>query len=446
MLKKVLGLFCALCLLLTLCCCGGQQKENNQVTDADLSDVARKEIVSVYSGAFSGRAADLMSEDFLLFIEKEFRADSILALHSALKGGTYNEETWYDVTGNTIRVLECYYKGELDPDSPNYRDNIKVIGNNDGKAVIRVTGDMSLADNWEIMPKLKSRGKGLLGVMSEDTVKALQTADITLVNNEFTYSKRGEPLADKTHTFRADPDNVSVFNELGVDIVSLANNHAYDYGPDAFSDTMDTLKGAKIPYIGGGADLKEAKKPFYFIVEGRMVGFSAATKAEKHRLTPEATDTTSGVLRTYDPSKYIEVLESVEKECDYNIAYVHWGKEGSHEIEDGLREMGAQFIDAGADIVIGAHAHLLQGIEYYNGKPIVFNLGNFLFNAKTMDSGILELTVDQNGLGCRFIPCVQSGCFVKTVEGDEAARVLQFMNSLSSGVRFSSDGSFCEER
>ena len=69
----------------------------------------------------------------------------------------------------------CYYKGELNPDSPNYRDNIKVIGDNDGKAVIRVTGDVSLADNWEIMPKLKSRGKGILGVMSEDTVKALQT-------------------------------------------------------------------------------------------------------------------------------------------------------------------------------------------------------------------------------------------------------------------------------
>lgn len=151
------------------------------------------------------------------------------------------------------------------------------------------------------------------------------------------------------------------------------------------------------------------------------------------------------MLRTYDPTKYLEVIAAAEAECDYNIAYVHWGLEGSHEIEDGLRTMGARFIDAGADIVIGAHAHLLQGVEYYNGKPIVYNLGNFLFNAKTMDSGILEITISENcDVFYKFIPCIQSGCYTKVVTGDEAERILNFMASMSNGVSFDQNGVFTE--
>lgn len=408
-------------------------------------ETAKEEILNTYNNTFSGRTEKLMSAEFLNWIEQNFGTDSVMSLYSKLKDGTYTEEAWYDITGCTVRVLQCYYKGELDPDSPDYREDIRKIDSNGGDTVIRVTGDFSLADNWKIMPEYDQRGKGLEGVLSADTIKLLQSADITLVNNEFTYSTRGEPLANKYYTFRAHPDRVSIFNELGVDIVSLANNHAYDYGPDAFLDTMATLDDAGIAYIGGGKNLEEAKKPFYFIVNGRMIGFTAATKAEKYRLTPEATDTTPGVLRTYDPTNYLEVIAAAEAECDYNIAYVHWGLEGSHEIEDGLRTMGARLIDAGADIVIGAHAHLLQGVEYYNGKPIVYNLGNFLFNAKTMDSGILEITITENGdVFYKFIPCIQSGCYTEAVTGDEAERILNFMASMSNGVSFDQNGVFTE--
>lgn len=438
-LSAVLVLFC------TVGCGKTEIEAGGTQSYIDQCETAKDVILNNYSGAFSGRAAELMSDEFLGWVELNYGADSVLSLYSALKNGTYTEETWHDATGCTVRVLECYYKGELDPKSPNYRSDIREIGDGDGETVIRITGDFSLADNWKIMPEYDRRGKGLEGVLSAGTVKILQSADITLVNNEFTYSTRGEPLADKYYTFRANPNRVSIFKELGVDIVSLANNHAYDYGPDAFLDTMETLNDAGIAYIGGGKDIDEAKKPYYFIVDGRMIGFTAATKAEKYRLTPEATDTSSGVLRTYDPTKYLEVIAKAEQECDYNIAYVHWGLEGKHEIEAGLREMGAQFIDAGADIVIGAHAHLLQGIEYYKGKPIVFNLGNFLFNAKTMDSGILEIMITHEGeFIYKFIPCIQSNCYTEIVTGDEAERILEFMASMSEGVTFDKNGVFTE--
>ena len=447
MCKKTVALLIALCFSVTaFCSCGNNHVTSHTMNDSELCTTAKAEILEKYKDAFDEKSASLVSADFLDWIQSSFGNDSIINLHSALADGTFTAETWHEITGSTAAVLECFYTGMLDPESPNYRSNIRVIGNDDGETVIRITGDLSLADNWLIMPQYDSRGKGLEGVLSPETIGLLQSADITLINNEFCYSRRGTPLKNKMYTFRADTSRVSILNELGIDIVSLANNHAYDYGADAFTDTMQTLSEANIAYIGGGSNLDEAFKPFYFITGGRKIAFAAATKAEKYRLTPQATEDSSGVLLTYDPELYTKVIENAAAESDYCIAYVHWGLEGSHEIEEGLREMGAAFIDAGADIVVGAHAHLLQGIEFYNGKPIVFNLGNFLFNAKTMDSGILELSAGNDGIfNYRFIPCIQSGCYTETVSGDESRRILDFLASMSDGVAFDNNGYFRED-
>lgn len=440
-------LFCIMfAVLLTLAAgCGEKNGNDTNGFSSPSCETEKEAILSQYTHLFDEETKALVTADFLNWMEASFRSDSVLNLYDSLKNGTYTADTWHAVTGNTITVLKDSYSGALNPDSPNYRSDIKVINDGDDTAVIRVTGDLSLADNWHIMQAMDERGKGLSGVMEPEVTELLKGADITLTNNEFTLSTRGKPLENKYYTFRGDPERVKLYDEMGVDIVSVANNHAYDYGPDAFADTLDTLKNADIAYIGGGEDLDEAKKPFYFIVNGRKIAFTAATKAEIYRLTPEATDTTSGVLRTYDPDKYLEVIKKAKSESDYVIAYVHWGTENSHEIADDLPPMGAQFIDAGADIVIGAHAHVLQGIGYYDGKPIVYNLGNFLFNEKTMDSGILELNIAGSGdVGFRFIPLIQSDCYVKTVDSDESARILEFMTELSQNVRFEADGTFTE--
>ena len=450
MLKRFLVLAIAVLLAFSVCACKGHDgtADNGSSTDeSTLCERAKENILTNYRDKFSGRAKELISKDFLDWIEVSYRSDSIYVLEDELQNGTFSEETWFKITDNTIRVLECYYKGELDPNDPDYRNDIREIGVSDGETIIRIVGDVSLADNWKIAPMIDSRKKGILGVLSEETVELLKTADITLLNNEFTFSKRGEPIPNKYYTFRADPSRVELLHEIGTDIVSLANNHAFDFGEDAFLDTLETLKNAGIQYVGGGKDIAEAVKPQYYIVGGRMVAFTAATRAEKYILTPEADNSSPGVLRTYNPERYMTVIAKAEKECDYNIVYVHWGAEGSHEIEKGLPEMGKGFIDSGADAVIGAHAHVLQGIEFYKGKPIVYNLGNFIFNAKTMDTGIFEISWD-DGLDVylRFIPCVQSGCYTKVVHGSESKRVLDFIESLSINVTIDENGVITEKK
>lgn len=418
-------------------------------TNADIDNsaqiaAAKAEIIALNSN-LDEYSQSLVTDDFLNWLCDNFGDEVLFELCNTLKVGPMPADGWHTITGNTAIVLYDMYSGALDKNSPNYRDDIKVIEADSADTVIRIVGDVSFADNWSIMPKLEQRGKGVYGILSEETVELLTGADIFLLNNEFTFSNRGTSISGKAFTFRAAPERVSLLKDIGADIVSLANNHAYDYGADAFEDTLDILNDADVPYIGAGANITEAAKPYYFIVNGRKYGFSAATKAEKHILTPEAGEATSGVMRTYDPAKYIEVIKTAEQQCDYNIAYVHWGAEGSHKIEDGLYEMGSKYIDAGADIVVGAHAHVLQGIQYYNGVPIVYNLGNFIFNAETIDTAILEINISSTGApSYRFIPAIQKNCYTQVVDGVEKSRILEFMRGLSIDVNFDDNGVFTE--
>ena len=386
---------------------------------------------------------EFVTAEFVDWVYDEFGEDVLFKLRDTLKSGEMPKDGWHEITGNTAVVLYDMYSGVLDKNSENYRSDIKLIESDGNDTVIRIVGDVSLAENWKIMPKIKSREKGIYGVLSEDTVDFLKDADIFLLNNEFTISKRGKPLKNKAFTFRADPDCTKYLHDMGADIVSLANNHAYDYGSDAFADTLETLSEADMPYIGAGKNIKEAAKPYYFIVNGRKYAFSAATKAEKNIRTPEASKDSSGVMRTYDPTKYIKVIKNAEQQCDYNIVYVHWGAEGSHKIEKGLYDMGKKYIDAGADIVVGAHAHILQGIQFYKDVPIVYNLGNFIFNAQTIDTGILEINISKQGTASyKFVPAVQKNCYTEIVDGKEKSRILRFMQKLSKDVTFDGDGVF----
>ena len=433
---KVLSLFLSFVVLIG-CSSNSVQYDNADKIIEEILD-AKESLLDVNE--------ELIDKNFLDWITKSFGEDALKAFRDEIKTDSFTAESWYKITGNTAAVLRDMYSGVLDKDNPNYRSDIKVIKSANKNTIIRVVGDISFADNWKIIPALEERNNGIYGVLSEETVKTLRDADIFLANNEFTYSTRGEPLKNKMYTFRAKPSRVQHMLEIGADIVSLANNHAYDYGEYAFADTLQTLNESELPYIGGGADIEEASKPFYFIVGGRKYAFTAATRAEKLVLTPEATESSSGVLRTYNPDKYIDVIKIAEEECDYNIAYVHWGAEGSHQIEEGLYEMGSRFIDAGADIVIGAHAHILQGIQYYNGVPIVYNLGNFLFNSETIDTGILEISISGNGIPTyKFIPALQKNCYTEIVKDTEAERIIKFMEGLSINVSFDENGIFKEK-
>ena len=259
--------------------------------------------------------------------------------------------------------------------------------------VLTFAGDINFDENWSTMKYYNSVENGIYDCISPELIQIMRNADIMCLNNEFTYSNGGSPLENKAYTFRANPSRVEILKELGVDIVSLANNHAYDYGEQSLVDTMAVLNQAGIKYVGAGHNIEEAMSPVYFEIQGKTIAYVAASRAEKYRLTPQATEDEPGILLCYDTELFIQAIKEAKQNAEYVIAYVHWGTEYSYELEEVQLITGKEYLDAGADIVIGAHPHCLQGIEYYEGKPIVYSLGNFWFNDKTLDTMLLNVHV-----------------------------------------------------
>lgn len=311
-------------------------------------------------------------------------------------------------------------------------------------------GDINLDENWCTTQFLSVQPDGIYDCISQELMDAMQSADIMCLNNEFTYSTGGSPLAGKAYTFRANPERVEVLRQMGVDAVTLANNHVYDYGKEALLDTFQVLEEAEIPYFGAGRTLEDARKPLYLEVDGKTVSLVAASRAEKNRMTPQATETEPGILRCYDTELFLETIQEAKANSDFCIAFVHWGTEYSFDLEQVQMDTGKDYLDAGADIVIGAHSHCLQGMEYYEGKPIIYSLGNYWFNEKTLDTMLLWLhfTGDdtQSHLTVQVIPAVQSGYQTAyAAEETEQKRIYDFLESISVNVDISDEGIVMEE-
>ncbi len=306
-------------------------------------------------------------------------------------------------------------------------------------------GDINLDENWGTTHFLDAQENGIYDCISGELTEIMQSADIMCLNNEFTYSTGGSPLPGKAYTFRAMPERVEVLRQLGVDAVTLANNHVYDYGKEALLDTFAVLEEAEVPYFGAGRTLEDAMKPLYLEADGKRIALVGASRAEKNKMTPQATETEPGILRCYDTELYLQAIQEGKENADFCIAFVHWGTEYSYDLEQVQLETGKAYLDAGADAVIGAHSHCLQGMEYYDGKPIIYSLGNYWFNEKTLDTMLLQLhftgTEEDGQLEVQVIPAVQAGYRTTyTAEAKEQRRIYDFLESISVNVEISDEG------
>ncbi len=286
-----------------------------------------------------------------------------------------------------------------------------------GDITLGFAGDINLDETWTVMKHM-------------------------VLNNEFSISNRGKAMKGKAYTFRAPRKNVKLLQQLGVDAVSLANNHVYDYGKKAFLDTLSTLENNGIKYTGGGKDSKEAKKPVYFESKGKTIAVIAATRAEKYILTPAAGKHSPGVFRTYNDTQYVRAIRRAKKKADVVIAFVHWGTEYSTKLETAQTSQAKDYINAGADVVVGAHTHCLQGVGYYKGKPIFYSLGNYWFNEKTLYTTLLQLTIRENGsIQAKMLPCLQSGKETHLLtRKDKVRKFVNYVNGISNNAKIGAKG------
>ena len=370
------------------------------------------------------------------FLETVLGKEKTQLLIEKIENGDYTDDLWLETAGFSYNVMRDLLSGNIEA------ENISYFGENGKDSfTLSFVGDILFDPDFNPMYHAKVKG-GVLNCIDPEIVNYLRTSDVFLINNEFTYGKRGAPLQGKTWTFQAAPDTVNLLKDMGADIVSLANNHVYDYGEVGFTDTMAVLDDAKIPYVGAGMNISEAAEGHYFIINGIKVGIIAASRAEKVPFTPVADYNTPGVMGTYNSENFLKAVELAKSQCDYLIAYVHWGTENSTKLETPQKEMAKKYIDAGVDAVIGGHTHCLQGMEFYNNKPIVYSVGNFWFNSKNLDSCVITIELDnQMNSEISILPLKQQNCETRLLTGEDARALFDRVESYEpQGVTILDDG------
>ncbi|MDO4296184.1 MAG: CapA family protein [bacterium] len=305
-------------------------------------------------------------------------------------------------------------------------------------------GDIYFSDY--VLQAYERAGNRIEGILDEGYRSLIEEADLFVVNQEFPFSNRGTAAKDKQYTFRLPTDKVKLMQELSVDVATLANNHALDFGTDALLDTCEVLDEAGIRHVGAGKNLEEAKQPVIVQMGEKKLAFLAAT-----RVIPEyswaAGKDKAGMLETYNPERLLEEIEKVRKLCDFVIVYVHWGVERDESPQEYQRTLGRQYIDAGADMVIGSHPHVLQGIEYYKGKPIVYSLGNFIFGSQIPSTMLLWSELSDEGIALRLVGGTsQNGYTSMLTEETKKQAFYEKMQSLSFGVEVDENGNVSEKK
>lgn len=265
----------------------------------------------------------------------------------------------------------------------------------DGEAVVTIVGDIMLSRG--VQQYLTEYG---YDYPYEEVKEIFLKDDLTIGNLECPITER-ESAADKTKrfVFRADEENAAALKRAGLDCLNLANNHSMDYLSGGLFDTMEQLKAQGLSFVGAG---ENASSDTYavFEVNGLTIElFAYSALPPEGFFFHEEKPTVSYIGMTNLSRLETEIKEA---DCDFKIVYFHWGIEYEPYKSETQERLAKAAIDAGADLVVGAHPHVLQGKEIYQGKYIYYSLGNFIFDRQippgTDESLILQLTIDQDGL------------------------------------------------
>ena len=234
-----------------------------------------------------------------------------------------------------------------------------------------------------------------------DVTAELSQADIAVANLETSVSIRGSTKKPAGYGFRSHPKTLLGVKNSGIDLVSLANNHTLDFGTDALADTISSLNEYGIRHTGAGSNIREAEQLAILTRNELKVGFLSFTSIIPNQ-SWIATEDLPGIA-PLKPKYYERVLERIKaanEQCDILVVLLHWGKEHSNQVEQWQRELAQKMIDNGADAIIGHHPHVLRGIEFFQNKPIIYSIGNFIFlkrDDKAGQTAIFKMRLSKDG-------------------------------------------------
>ena len=210
-----------------------------------------------------------------------------------------------------------------------------------------------------------------------DVTRHFRQSDLVVGNLECALIEKGDPIAGKC-TLRGSPGWAAVMGSAGIDLVSLANNHLMDYGSSGLFSTIDALARAGIRYVGAGRNRREACSPIFVDVAGRRLAFLGRTAVIVS--SPSYASNDSPGVAFLDREETAATIKSCRSEADLVIHLIHWGVEEYSYPSPTQRQLARQLVDAGVDVILGHHPHVLQGFEYCGQTLIAYSLGNFVFN------------------------------------------------------------------
>jgi poly-gamma-glutamate capsule biosynthesis protein CapA/YwtB (metallophosphatase superfamily) len=214
-----------------------------------------------------------------------------------------------------------------------------------------------------------------------DTLPVLRRADVRIANLECVLADGGRPAPGKVFTFRSDLKNVRCLVSAQIDLVSLANNHVLDYGPDALREMLPALDRHGILHAGAGTDLASARRPAVRRVGATAVGFVALTDNQPDW---EAALGSPGVYyvpvadRGERVGELLELVERTKSRVQLLIVSAHWGGNWGSDAPPEHRALARRLVDAGADVVFGHSPHIFRGVEVYRNRPIIYGAGDFV--------------------------------------------------------------------
>ena len=239
----------------------------------------------------------------------------------------------------------------------------------------------------------------------------LRSADFTAVNLETAVTGGGTPQP-KTYHFRTGPAAFTALRDGGVDLVTMANNHVLDYGQAGLADTLAAVKAARFPYVGIGTSAAAAWAPYVTTIKGTRIAVIGVSQVAELASSWVATPSRPGEANAIDLGRTLAAVRAARRLAPTIIVFMHWGTEGEACPDPNQLILARKLAAAGASIIVGAHAHMLQGSGWLGHTFVAYGMGNFLWweNSYSTATGVLTLTLHPHApLTARFIPAVVSG-------------------------------------
>ena len=252
----------------------------------------------------------------------------------------------------------------------------------------------------------------------------LKSADFTAVNLETPVTSRGQPQP-KTYHFATTSDAFTALRDAGADLVTMANNHILDYGQTGLADTLAAANAAHFPYVGAGVNAAAAWAPYVTTINGTKIAIVGVSQVAELASSWVATAHRPGEANAINLGRTLAAVRAAKRRARVVIVFMHWGTEGTACPDPNQRSLAPKLAAAGASIIIGSHAHMLQGSGWLGHTFIAYGMGNFLWweNSYSTSTGVLKLTLHPHAaLSARFIPAVVSSTGQPIVAHGTAAR------------------------